>query len=95
MYGWKPTELIGRNVVQSLSHETNMELGEAIMTKLKLGEAWKGAFQCRHRDGRKLDIFATDYPIFDPSRKLIGIVGVSCLANARRTSPLSTFVSTV
>lgn len=51
--------------------------GTKIMEKLVQGEPWAGPFQILNKDGKILDAFVTDYPIFDRNNKIIGIVGVT------------------
>jgi PAS domain S-box-containing protein len=92
IFGWKPTDLIGRNIVHTLSVESEVEFGESIMTMLRNGQSWKGLYPCRQPNGDQVDVISTNYPMFGPQKKLIGTIGVACLANSQRSRPMSAYV---
>ena len=49
----------------------------AIFEKLSQGESWSGEFETQHKDGRRLLVEVTDYPVRGAQRTLTAIVGIS------------------
>lgn len=79
IYGWTPSEMVGRNVMDLVPHESAIDLGNSIMKSLTSGHSWSGLYTNKHRNGGPIECFVTDYPIFDSANQVIGIVGVSCI----------------
>lgn len=77
LYGWPPSDAIGRNIVDVISARTTQQQAREIMKRLERGESWSGEFLVRHRNGHVFPILVTDSPIHDSEGTLIGIVGIS------------------
>ncbi len=77
LYGWKPNEVIGKNVLDLMMSEASQAQGEQIMNAVKRGKRWAGEFPCRRKDGSVFMAHVTDAPVMDERGKLVGIVGLS------------------
>lgn len=76
LYGWSREEAIGRSIVE-LTVDGDAGDAEEIMSALRRGESWQGAFPLRRKDGTRFTAFVKDSPMHDDDGNLIGIVGVS------------------
>ena len=77
LYGWESAEVLGRSILDITPAEPSAEQAQAIMSSLRVGQAWSGEFLVRHRSGRSFPALVTDTPILDDDGRLIGIIGVS------------------
>ncbi len=77
MYGWKSSEVIGKNMFEVMPEEDAKAHETEIMPALKIGQSWNGESYARHRDGRQFPIKVTKTSIFDEHGTLTGIIGVS------------------
>ncbi|MDQ6718457.1 MAG: PAS domain S-box protein [Gemmatimonadota bacterium] len=77
LYGWPAAEMIGRNIVDTISAQSSRTQAEEIMTALTRGESWKGEIELQDRDGKSFRVAATDTPVHDPDGELVAIVGIS------------------
>jgi len=77
MYGWKPEEVIGQNVVEITVPELSKEDTLKIFAQLEKGEPWSGEYCVQHRDGRQFPVRVIDSPVFDDAGNLIAIIGAS------------------
>ncbi len=77
LYGWAPSDMLGRSVMEVTVPKATEAQAEAIMAQLRRGEMWQGEFLVRNRDGREFPVLTTDAPILDETGRLAGIVGVS------------------
>jgi PAS domain S-box-containing protein len=84
LYGWRSTEVMGRNILDVTPASTSREQASEIMERLQAGESWSGEFSVRRRDGTSFVVHVTDTPVFDAAGELSGIVGVSYDATLRR-----------
>jgi PAS domain S-box-containing protein len=77
LFGWKPEEIIGNNIVDVTPAIGYNEKATEIINELKEGKSWSGEFLIRHKDGNELLTFVTDTPICNKDGIIIGIIGVS------------------
>jgi PAS domain S-box-containing protein len=77
IYGWKAEEVLGRNIINVTTVESNKEQGIEIMEALQAGQAWSGDFIVRHRDGHCFPAHVTDTCLRDSQGELSVIIGVS------------------
>ena len=86
IYGWKSSEVLGRNVIEVTPDEDSQLQATQIMAALKLGESWSGEFLVRHRDGHRFPVKVTNSSIFDEAGNLTGIIGVSRDISLRKSA---------
>lgn len=77
LFGWKPEEIIGRNIVDITPAIGQSDEAAMIMNDILEGKSWSGEFKTRHKDGNELLTFVTDTPICNKDGIIIGIIGVS------------------
>jgi PAS domain S-box-containing protein len=77
LYGWKPEEVMGRNIVEiTVSPETEEE-GRKHMASVLAGKDWAGEFQVRRKDGSFVSAFVTLSGVRGEDGSVVGLVGVS------------------
>jgi two-component system, chemotaxis family, CheB/CheR fusion protein len=86
MYGWKSSEVIGRNMSEVMPEQDEQAHEMEIMAALKIGQSWDCESYARHRDGRKFPIKVTKTSIFDEQGTLTGIIGVSTDITLRKNA---------
>ncbi len=77
LYGWKRSEVIGRDVVDVTPAEMSRADAANIMRTLAAGRLWSGEFPVRAKNGRAFVASVTDIPLMSAEGKLEGIMGVS------------------
>ena len=77
LYGWSREDAVGRSVLETTPTESMREKTEEIFGSLRAGGTWTGEFEVRHRDGSLIHVLVTYSPMFDPKRRLVGIIGLS------------------
>ncbi len=77
LYGWKATEVVGRNIVDVTPSSHSREQAIEIMGLLSQGESWSGRFETRHKNGEVMLVDVTDTPVRDDVGNLKAVVGVS------------------
>jgi len=77
IYGWRCTEVLGRDILDVVPSEASHREGEAVMELLRGGERWTGQMDVRHLDGSIFPSLVTNAPIRDEHDRLVGVVGVS------------------
>ena len=77
IYGWKSSEVTGKNILEVTPDEESKAHASEIMLALKFGKSWSGEFFVRHRDGRQFPVRVTNTPIVNEQGTLTGIIGVS------------------
>lgn len=87
LYGWKSEEVIGRDILAITPSDLSRTQATEIMETLRLGDVWSGDFHARRRNGEEFLASVTDVPLLDDAQRLVGVVGVSALADSR--SPFS------
>jgi two-component system CheB/CheR fusion protein len=85
-YGWKSSEVIGKNVVDVTPDEDSKLHAAAIMAALKVGKCWSGEFLVLHRDGHQFPAKVTNTAILDDQGNLTGIIGVSSDISLRKSA---------
>ena len=88
MYGWSASEAEQRNVLDLTPSSQSRAVADEIMTALREGHVWSGAFDVRSRDGRSFTAYVTDVPLMDDGEVAVGIVGAS--ATTLGAVPVST-----
>jgi two-component system, chemotaxis family, CheB/CheR fusion protein len=76
-YGWKSSEVIGKNVLDVTPDDDSKIHASEIMAVLKKGNSWSGEFLVRHRDGHRFPVKVTSTTILNDQGDLTGIIGVS------------------
>jgi two-component system CheB/CheR fusion protein len=76
-YGWKSSEVIGKNVLDVTPDDDSKIHASEIMEVLKKGNSWSGEFLVRHRDGHRFPVKVTSTTILNDHGDLTGIIGVS------------------
>ena len=77
IYGWSPSEVLGRNVLEVTPAVPVQQNAANIMQHLRSGKSWAGEFRVRGRDGVEFPVYVQDFPVRDAHGELIGIIGVS------------------
>ncbi|CAM6110471.1 unnamed protein product [Calypogeia fissa] len=77
LYGYTPSEALGRNCVELLCSESTFPVASRIVSRLCLGESWTGQFPLRKKSGEIFNAMVTNTPLFDENGKLVGIIGVT------------------
>jgi PAS domain S-box-containing protein len=79
IYGWRPDEIIGRNIFSLTIPEGSEVLDQAqdIMARLRRGDVWNGEFTVRRKDGSTFPAIVSDAPVFDETGNLSAIIGVT------------------
>jgi diguanylate cyclase (GGDEF)-like protein/PAS domain S-box-containing protein len=76
LYGWPPSDTIGRSVFELMTTVTNAEIG-GFLERARLGEMWSEDFELRRPDGTTITTFAVTTPVLDEQGELRGIISVS------------------
>lgn len=76
-YGWRPEEVIGKNITEVTVPELSRKEAQGILAHLVNGETWSGEYTARHRDGHIVPVHVIDSPVFDDNGNLIAIIGAS------------------
>ncbi len=91
VYGWSADEAHGRAITDLTVGPGSLEDPDAIMARLRGGEAWTEPFEVRRRDGTTFPALVTNAPYFDPAGDLTGIIGVSTdISELKRAEQLLT-----
>jgi len=77
IYGWKSSEVIGKDILEVTPDEESQAHAIEIMAALKAGKTWSGEFFVRHRVGNQFPVRVTNTPILNEQGDLTGIIGVS------------------
>ena len=77
LYGWPPSEALGRNILDLTPSETTKQEAAEILRRLRNGQTWTGAFEVRDRSGRCFVCEVTDVPVRRMDGELLGIIGLS------------------
>jgi len=77
VYGWSETEMLGRNIMDTLLREIAQENMEEVFTHFSAGKSWTGEATLRNKLGSLLPVIITTSPILDDKGDLVGILGVS------------------
>ena len=85
-YGWKSSEVIGKNVLDVTPDDDSKIHASEIMAVLKKGNSWSGEFLVRHRDGHRFPVKVTNTSILDDQGNLTGIIGVSSDITLRKNA---------
>ena len=90
LYGWTADEVAGRNIIDVTPSPDFRATAIEIFDQLTKGQSWSGEFETRHKDGRRLLVYVTDYPVRDEHGKLTAVVGISKLADKTPKPPPET-----
>jgi len=77
LYRWNSENILGRNILDVIPAEGTIERAGEIMDQLRCGQSWSGEFLVRRADGTVFTALATDSPVYDHNRELIGVIGIS------------------
>ncbi len=88
LYGWTAAEAVGRNIVEVTPADVSRDMARDIMKRLAGGETWAGEFTVRDKAGRSFLTHVTNAPIADQSGRLVGVLGMSVLADRRHDAQL-------
>lgn len=88
LYGWKPEEILGKNILDVTPSENSYTVAKEIFAELVQGKSWSGEFESKHKNGQLILTFITDSPIFDDNNNLIGIIGVSQDISAQKNAEI-------
>lgn len=77
MYGWRPDEVVGSNILELTPAEEVRDSLLRIMGSLRRGDSWSGEFRTRHRDGSVFPVVVTSSPVLDANGGLVGAVGIA------------------
>lgn len=77
LYGWRPREAVGRDIVELTPAVQSRIIAAEIMDSLQAGRAWAGEIVLRHRDGSPFRAFVLDVPLGGLECDEGAIVGVS------------------
>ena len=77
IYGWKSEEVLGKNIINITHVEENIKQAQEIMQALESNKAWSGESKVRHRNGHTFTAWVTDTALYDETRKVSIIIGIS------------------
>lgn len=77
LYGWAGAEVRGRSAIEVLVAEPDRDQAAEVFATLRQGSSWTGEFSLRRHDGSRLEVLATDAPIYDQNGVLIGFIGTA------------------
>jgi PAS domain S-box-containing protein len=77
LYGWKPAEVIGKQIGPLTISDGDLHKREAIWSVLRAGKPWSGEITALRTDGTTFPAQVTDVPLYDETGQLTGVVGVS------------------
>ncbi len=77
LYGWSESEALGREIADLTPSDASRHEVEAIVTRVRAGETWRGEVELRRRDGSTFIGQVTETPIFDAHGEVVGAVSVS------------------
>jgi PAS domain S-box-containing protein len=89
LYGWTEAEVVGRNIMDFTTPDTQFESADEIMLQLRQGKSWAGEFMVRRRGGATFPAQVVNSPITDENGNLIGIVGVSFDITQRKRAEMN------
>jgi len=84
LYGWSEAEAIGLPIFELTAAVAQSPEAVDIFELLKQGRSWSGEFQVRRKDGIVFPAMVSDWPIYDTTGELVGIVGVSVDISERK-----------
>ena len=94
LYGWRPEEVVGRQVEEVTPADLTRSLAVELMARLRAGESWSGEFMVQDRDGRSFPVQVTDSPVLDDDGTLVGIIGTSKeISQRKRTEESQRFLA--
>ncbi|MPY95715.1 MAG: EAL domain-containing protein [Acidimicrobiia bacterium] len=76
MYGWSAAEVIGRQTLDTLSHQPGGPLVDEIVRHLLDGRTWSGVAPGRRRDGSAFPSQVTATPMLDAAGELVAVISV-------------------
>jgi PAS domain S-box-containing protein len=76
LFGWKPSEALGHNVLDVLIPATEREKTIALFDKLRAGAAFSGEMLVERRDQKQFSALVTQTPIFGDDKLLKAVIGV-------------------
>lgn len=77
LYGWSPSEALGRNIEDLILAAQAREEALAIMERLRAGDVWSGEFLVQRKDGTTFPALVVDSPVSSATGELVAIIGVS------------------
>ena len=75
-FGWEADEVIGRSALEVLRPD-GQEWVETFDRLIATGDTWDGELWVRHRDGRRVDIWAHVAPVVDEEHHVVGAVAAT------------------
>ena len=84
LYGWAPSEVIGKDVIEVVFTEGHKANAKAVMDQLRKGTCWSGDITAQRRDGSTFVSRVTDTPVWDVENGIVGIIGISEDVTGRR-----------
>ncbi|KAH9624226.1 hypothetical protein KSS87_016279 [Heliosperma pusillum] len=78
LYGYSPTEAIGRTIFELLVSYRDVPFAEVITQRCSMGETWTGKWPVTDKMGQMFTVFVTNTPLYDDDGTFIGII---CLSN--------------
>lgn len=89
LFGFERAEAMGRNITAILVAEGDEASAEAIMKRVREGEAWEGEWLAPRRDGGRIWVRIANAPVRDEGGALIGMIGVSVDISERKAAELA------
>jgi len=77
VFGWSASEVLGRDIVDVTPAKETEERFRGVMDRIRSGEAWRGEFEVRRKDGSTFPALVTNRPLHDADGRLEGIVGIT------------------
>jgi PAS domain S-box-containing protein len=76
LYGWTPSETIGRPLTALTTGASNASLATEIMASIRESGHWEGEFEVRRKDGTEFPAYMRAATIEDDDGTPVGLVGV-------------------
>jgi PAS domain S-box-containing protein len=84
LYGWKPEEVIGKNILEVTPTSATKDQDAGIFNSLSKGQNRTGEFSVKNKEGHSFPVIVNDSPLFDSNHKLIGVISISSDITTRR-----------
>ncbi len=77
LYGWPASEVLGRNIAETIAAENTHDLLAKVMDRLSHSAHWTGEMTLQRRDGEPFTALVSNAPIHDADGNPSGVVIVS------------------
>jgi PAS domain S-box-containing protein len=77
IFGWSASEAVGLSIDDLFILKLKPKLTRRVIKNVQVGRSWSGELEMGKKDGTAFWAQVTATPIFDDSKRLVGIIGIS------------------